>query len=64
MTGQAIQKLKEHQNKLMQERSLWEQMQTDFSHDEDFYRFCEWKMQMLDEEAEQIRYVLEMGCCN
>lgn len=47
----------------MQERDLWEQMQTDFSYDEDFYKFCEWKMNLLDEEAEQIRYVLEMGCC-
>ena len=47
----------------MKEHDLWEQMQTDFSYDEDFYNFCQWKMQLLDEEAEQIRHVLEMGCC-
>ncbi len=49
-------------SKTMQEYSQWEAMQTDFSYDEDFYRFCNWKMQMLDEEAEQMRHVLETGC--
>lgn len=63
MTVKARRNLLEQQTKLMQERDLWEQMQTDFSYDEDFYKFCEWKMNLLDEEAEQIRYVLEMGCC-
>ena len=56
-------KLLSNQQKLMYERNFYEQMQTDFSYDEDFYTFCVWKIHMLDEEAEQIRYVIEMGCC-
>lgn len=63
MTVKARCKLIKQQKKLMQERKAWEQIQTDYSYDEDFYKFCEWKMNLLDEEAEQIRYVLEMGCC-
>lgn len=47
--------------RLMQERSFWEQIQTKYSHDADLYKFCEWKMQRLDEEAEMLRYVQEMG---
>lgn len=62
MTIQAKQTLIERQAELMQERDLWGQMQTDYSYDENFYRFCDWKMNLLDEEAEQIRHVLEMGC--
>lgn len=63
MTVKARCNLIKQQKKLMQEREAWEQMQTDYSYDEEFYKFCEWKMNLLDEEAEQIRYVLEMGCC-
>lgn len=63
MTVKTRRKLIKQQKKLMQERKAWEQMQTDYSYDADFYKFCEWKMNLLDEEAEQIRYVLEMGCC-
>lgn len=63
MTVKARYRLIEHQIKLAQDLDLWKQMQTDFSYDEDFYKFCEWKIHMLDEEAEQIRYVIEMGCC-
>lgn len=63
MTVKAKQALIKRQAELMQERDLWKQMQTDFSYDQDFYRFCQWKMNLLDEEAEQIRHVLEMGCC-
>lgn len=62
MTVKAKQALIERQTKLMKEYDAWEKMQTDYSFDEDFYNFCQWKMQLLDEEAEQIRYVLEMGC--
>ncbi len=62
MTVKAKQALKNRQEKLMQEYQSWEAMQTDYSYDMDFYQFCQWKMQMLDEEAEQIRHVLEMGC--
>ena len=49
---------------LMRERSLWEQIQTDYSHDEDLYKFCECKMQRLDEEAEKLRYLQEKECSN
>lgn len=63
MTVKAKQALIKRQAELMQEYGQWEAMQTDFSYDEDFYRFCQWKMELLDEEAEQIRHVLEMGCC-
>ena len=63
MTIKAKRRLIEQQKKIMQEYKEWEQMQTDYSYDENFYRFCEWKMNTLDEEAEQIRYVLESGCC-
>ena len=63
MTVKAKQTLIERQTELMHERDLWERMQTDFSYDEYFYKFCDWKMNFLDEEAEQIRHVLEMGCC-
>lgn len=59
--GQEILTLR--QKMLMWEREVWEQMQTDYSHDKNFYKYCDWKMNLLDEEAEQIRYVLEMGCC-
>lgn len=63
MTVKARRKLIKQQKKLMQERKAWEQMQTNFSYDEDFYKFCELKINLLNEEAEQMRYVLEMGCC-
>lgn len=63
MTVKAKQALIKRQAELMQEYSQWETMQTDYSYDTDFYKFCQWKMNLLDEEAEQIRHVLEMGCC-
>lgn len=63
MTVKAKRKLAEQQNKMVQEREEWRQIQTDFSYDEDFYKFCEWKINLLNEEIEQIRHVLEMGCC-
>lgn len=63
MTVKSKQALIKRQAKLMQERDLWEQMQTDYSYDDNFYRFCQWKMQMLDEEAELIRHhIIDMGC--
>lgn len=62
MIAATIELLKARQEELMKERDEWEQMQTDHSYDEDFYRFCQWKMNLLDEEAEQIRIVLESGC--
>ena len=63
MTVKEKHKLIERQEKIMQEYEEWELMQTDHSYDEDFCRFCDWKKNVLDEEAEQIRRVLEMGCC-
>lgn len=63
MTVKVKQVLIKRQDELMQEYREWESMQTDFSYDEDFYNFCQWKMQLLDEESEQIRHVLEMGYC-
>lgn len=63
MTVKARQILTKRQAELLFDRGLWESMQTDFSYDEDFYKFCQWKMNLFDEEAEQIRRVLEMGCC-
>lgn len=62
MTVKAKRALIERQVELMRERDWWKQMQTDCSYDEDFDRFCQWKMNLLDEEEEQIRHVLEMGC--
>lgn len=63
MTVKTKQALIKRQAELMQEYNQWEVMKTDFSFDEDFNCFCQWKMQLLDEGAEQIRHVLEMGCC-
>lgn len=54
MTVKAKRKLIKQQKKLMQERKAWEQMQTDYSYDEDFYKFCEWKMNLLNEEADTL----------
>ena len=63
MTVEKKRKLIEQQEKLMLEYEEWELMQTDHSYDKDFNKFCDWKKNALDEEAEQIRRVLEMGCC-
>lgn len=63
MTVKARQLLIERQEELAQEYTQWESMQTDYSYDEDFYDFCQWKMQLLDEESEQIRHASEMECC-
>ncbi len=63
MTVTAKTVLKEQQRQLAEQYSQWEAMQTDYSYDEDFYRYCQWKMQDIDEEMEMIRRVLEMGCC-
>lgn len=61
-TSKSRQELANRQIELMLEHRSWESMQTDCSYDVDFYKFCQWKMDLLDEEAEQIRHVLEMGC--
>lgn len=56
-------RLIEEQTKLMQEYGEWEELQTECSDDEEAYHICQWEMQLLDEKAEQIRYMLETGCC-
>lgn len=50
------------QEELMKERDAWECMQTDYSTDNEFYKYCEWKMNRLNEEAEELRLLLERGC--
>ena len=64
MTEQTRQELIEKQNSLMKEREMLESMQTEHSNDEEFYHYCQLNMDRLDEEAEQIRITLEMGCCD
>lgn len=63
MTIKANRILLERQASIEVECIHWKTMQTDYSYDLDFYRFCDWKINSLNEEAEQIRYVLEMGYC-
>lgn len=62
MNVKSKRRLVKQQNKLVLERKKWEQMQTDCSYDKDFCKFCEWKINILNEEAEKIRYVLEGRC--
>lgn len=61
MTDEARKELMKQQKALSREWEFWEELQTEFSNDIDFFRFCEWKKQLIDEEAEQIRYVFEVG---
>lgn len=63
MTDEAKQALIERQVALIQEYEQWESIQRDYSYDNEFYGFCQWKMNLLDEEAEQIRRALEMDSC-
>lgn len=63
MTIKANGILLERQASIEVECIHWKTMQTDYSYDLDFYRFCNWKINSLNEEAEQIRYVLETGYC-
>ncbi len=51
--------LEDRQAELMQEYHQWEARQTDYSYDMDFCSFCQWKMNLLDEETELIRGILE-----
>lgn len=50
------------QKSLMQERAMFEYMQTEHGDDAEFCRYCQHNMDRLDEEAERIRIDLEMGC--
>ena len=56
-------RLKKQQKALMRKYAIYEQLQTEHSGDEYFYRCTQKEMDAIDEEAEQIRHVLEMGCC-
>lgn len=55
--------LEKQQKELMRRYTILEQLQTEHSDDEYFYRCTQKEMDAIDEEAEQIRHVLEMGCC-
>ena len=63
-TAMNKQELIEKQESLMQDRAMYENMQTQHSEDAVFLTYCQHKMDRLDEEAEQIRFELEMGCCD
>ena len=56
-------RLKKQQKELVRRYAILEQLQTEHSDDEYFYRCTQKEMDAIDEEAEQIRHVLEMGCC-
>ena len=56
-------RLRKQQKALMKRREIYERLQTEHSDDEYFYRCIQKEMDAIDEEAEQIRHVLEMGCC-
>lgn len=51
------------QKALMQKRKIYENLQAKHSEDEYFYRCTQKEMDAIDEQAEQIRHVLELGCC-
>ena len=53
--------LRNKQSLIMREYSFWEALQTNWSHDEDFFHFCQRKLDKLDREAEQLRVILEGG---
>ena len=63
MTVKEKRSIEKQQNELMQERDNYERMQTEHSDDAEFYRYCQNNMDRLDEEAERLRRVLEVGCC-
>ncbi len=47
------------QERLDEARRAWEWLQTEYSYDRGFYRYCEWWLNQLDEDAEKIRILLE-----
>lgn len=51
--------LKKQQRTLMQKRDMYEQLQTEHSEDEYFYKYTQREMDALDEQAEHIRGILE-----
>lgn len=52
-------RLKNQQKALMQEREIYERLQTEHSTNEYCYKYLQRKMDALDEQAEHIRGILE-----
>ena len=52
-------RLKKQQKELMRRYAILEQLQTEHSGDEYFYRYAQKEMDALDSEAEHIRGILE-----
>lgn len=53
--------LEKWRNEILKERELWESVQTDFIHIKLIYSICQKKMDVLDQQADEIRQVLEMA---
>lgn len=53
------QQLKKQQRALVQKYNVYEQLQTAYSDDVIFYTYMQQQMDAIDEEAEQIRRLLE-----
>ena len=53
--------LEKWRNEILKERELWESVQTDFSHIKLIYSIYQKKMDVLDQQADEIRQVLEMA---
>lgn len=51
--------VKERQKEIEREYAAWERMQTQFSFDEELYRYCEAKIHSLDLEADELRRMEE-----
>lgn len=52
-------RLKKQQRVLMEKRAVYEELQTEHSGDEHFYRCAQKEMDALDEQVEYIRGILE-----
>ena len=52
-------RLKKQKKALMRKYAIYEQLQTEHSGDEHFYRCTQKEMDALDEQAEHIRGILE-----
>ena len=52
-------RLKKQQKALMQKREIYERLQTEHSNNEYCYKYLQRKMDVLDEQAELIRGILE-----
>lgn len=63
MTVKERRRLKKQQKELMQRRDICEHIQTEHSDDMEFFRYCQNIMDKLNEDADQIRLILEKGCC-